>query len=121
MKKIEAIIRPNRLPAVTLALHRMEEVAGVTITEARGFGCRRSPKSAPSMVQDLIDYVSFVRVEVVCPEDSASGIALAIERAASSGQPGDGKIFISDVGQAVRIATGERGERAVCRQSPQLP
>ena len=115
MKKIEAIIRPNRLPAVTLALHRMSDLAGVTITDARGFGCHRPVKSNPGMVQDLIDYQSFTRIEIVCPDDLASGVVLEIERAASTGRQGDGKIFVSDIAQAVRIATGERGEQAIAR------
>ena len=115
MKKVEAIIRPNRLPAVTLALHKMENLSGVTITDARGFGGHRSPKVDPGIVQGLIDYVSFVRIEMVCPEEMVSELLLTIEQAAATGHPGDGKIFVSDVGQAVRIATGERGDRAVSR------
>ena len=121
MKKIEAIIRPNRLPAVTLALHRMQSLAGVTITDARGFGCRRSAKSDPRIVQDLIDYRPFTRIEIVCPDDLASGVMLEIEQAASSGQPGDGKIFVSEIAQAVRIANGERGEQVVTRPAQQAP
>lgn len=117
MKKIEAIIKPNKLPAVTLALHRMDTLAGVTITDARGFGCHRSPKTDPGIVQDLIDYVPFVRIEIVCLEEMVSELVLTIEQAASTGQPGDGKIFLSDVAQAVRIASGERGESVVTRQA----
>jgi nitrogen regulatory protein P-II 1 len=117
MKKIEDIIKPNKLPSVTLTLHRMDDLAGVTITDAKGLGCHRPPKADPSMVQDLIDYARFVRVEVVCTDECVSGIVLAVEQAASTGQPGDRKIFVSEVDQAVRIATGERGVSAISRLS----
>lgn len=115
MKKIEAIIRPKKLSAVTLALHQMDCLAGVTITEAKGFGCHRRPKTNPGIVQDMIDYQSFVRIETVCPEDLASSVVLQIEQAATTGEDGDGKIFVSEIAQAVRIATGQRGEQVVTR------
>lgn len=116
MKKIEAIIRPHKLPAVTLALYKLKGLADATITDTRGFWGHRPPKTEPDTVQDLVDYVPLVRIEIVCPEDMEFEVVLTIKQAASTGQAGDGKIYVSGVGRALRIATGERGEPVVSRQ-----
>lgn len=66
MKHIIAYIRPNKLPAVTLALHRLPSLPGMSFSEVRGFSSDRLPKSDPPIVQDLIDYSPYVRIEVFC-------------------------------------------------------
>lgn len=113
MKHIIAYIRPNKLPAVTLALHRLPSLPGMSFSEVRGFSSDRIPKSGTPVVQDLIDYTPYVRVEVFCGNDQAYEIKYTIENAARTGNNGDGKIYITDVGEAIRIQTAEREAMAV--------
>lgn len=110
MKHIIAYIRPNKLPAVTLALHRLPALPGVSFGEVRGFSSDRVPKLGRPIVQDLIDYAPYVRVEVFCGDDQAYEIKRAIQNAARTGKNDDGKIYIADVEDAIRIQTGEGEE-----------
>lgn len=110
MKHIIAYIRPNKLPAVTLALHRLPSLAGVSFSEVRGFSSDRVPKMGRPIVQDLIDYTPYVRVEVFCGDDQAYEIKYALQTAARTGRNGDGKIYLADVEDAIRIQTAEREE-----------
>lgn len=110
MKHIIAYIRPNKLPAVTLALHRLPGLPGVSFSEVHGFSSDRIPKSGPLIVQDLIDYTPYVRVETFCGDDQAYEIKFTIQNAARTGKNGDGKIYINEVTDAVRIQTSEREE-----------
>ena len=113
MKHIIAYIRPNKLPAVTLALHRLPGLPGMSFSEVRGFSSDRTPKSDPPIVQDLIDYTPYVRVEVFCGDDQSYEIKYTLERAARTGSNGDGKIYVADVSEAIRIQTAEREAIAV--------
>jgi len=108
MKHIIAYIRPHKLPTVTLALHRLPNLSGMSFSEVRGFSSDRLPKSEPTIVQELIDYTSYVRVEVFCGEDQAYEIKHTIENAAHTGNNGDGKIYVTDASEAIRIQTAER-------------
>ena len=108
MKHIIAYIRPNKLPAVTLALHRMPGLPGMSFSEVRGFSSDRLFKSGHQIVQDLVDYAPYVRVEVFCSEDNAFEVKYAIERAAHTGKNGDGKIYVTGVAEAIHIQTSER-------------
>ena len=110
MKHIIAYIRPNKLPAVTLALHRLPGLPGMSFSEVRGFSSDRIPKSGPLIVQDLIDYTPYVRVETFCSDDQSYEIKFAIQNAAHTGRNGDGKIYVADVGDAISIQTAEREE-----------
>lgn len=112
MKHIIAYIRPNKLPAVTLALHRLPGLPGMSFSEVRGFSSDRVQKSGPPIVQDLIDYTPYVRIEVFCGDEQAYEIKYTIENAARTGNNGDGKIYVTDVGEAIRIQTAEREEVA---------
>lgn len=113
MKHIIAYIRPNKLPAVTLALHRLPGLPGMSFSEVRGFSSDRAPKAGPPIVQDLIDYTPYVRIEVFCGDEQVYEIKYTIETAARTGNNGDGKIYVTDVSEAVRIQTAEREEMAV--------
>lgn len=113
MKHIIAYIRPNKLPAVTLALHRLPGLPGMSFSEVRGFGSDRTPKSGLPIVQDLIDYTPYVRVEVFCGDDQTYEIKYTIENAARTGNNGDGKLYVTEAAEAIRIQTAEREEMTV--------
>ncbi|HFE64049.1 MAG TPA: P-II family nitrogen regulator [Caldithrix sp.] len=113
MKEIKAYIKPHKLSKVTLALHGVEGLSGMSVVEVKGFG-RGKAKNAPHrIVEDLVDYVPHVKIEIVCLDEKVEEIISVIEKAAHTGLRGDGRIFVSGVEQAVRIQTGERGEEAV--------
>jgi len=106
MKKIEAIIRQFKLEDVKSSLHE-KGVQGITVTEVRGFGRQKGHTEMYRGAEYTVDLVPKYKLEIVVPEDSAQGVIDAIVQAARTGQVGDGKIFVSDLSQAVRIRTGE--------------
>lgn len=107
MKKIEAFIKSHRIDEVALALHHVEGLTGMTMTDARGFGRGRGPEHDPNELHEI------VRVEVFCEDALAETVVTTIEQAAHTGLRGDGKIYVIPVEQSVRISSGERGEVAV--------
>ena len=113
MKEIKAYIKPHKLSKVTMALHKVEGLTGMSVVDVRGFG-RGKAKNAPDrIVEDLVDYVPHVKIEIVCKDDMVEEIVSVIKGAAHTGLKGDGKIYISTIDDAIRIQTGERGEAAV--------
>jgi len=113
MKEIKAYIKPHKLTEVTLALHKIEKLAGMSVVDVRGFGRSRGKNSRHRIVEDLVDYVPHVKIEIVCRDELVEEIVSVIERTAHTGLRGDGKIYVLAVETAVRIQTGERGESAV--------
>ena len=109
MKKIEAIIKPFKLDDVKAALADVG-VKGLTVTEVKGFGRQRGHKELYRGAEYQVDFVSKIKIEVVTTESMASEIVSVIQEKARTGQVGDGKIFMLQVEQAVRIRTGESGE-----------
>lgn len=107
MKKIEAFIKTHRLDDVTLALHHVEGLTGMTVSDARGFGRARSSAHHPD------DFHQVIRVEVFCIDTLVDTVVQTIERAGHTGLRGDGKVYVLPVEQAVRVGSGERGEAAV--------
>lgn len=107
MKQIVAYVKPNKLPAVTLALHKLEGLSGVSFSEVCGFGRDRIPKTEPSVVQDLIDYAPYTRIEILCSDDQVSEVAWTIQNVAHTGHNGDGKVYVLDVCRAICIQTGD--------------
>lgn len=107
MKKIETFIKAHRLDGVTLALHHVEGLTGMTVSEARGFGRGRGSEHNPG------DFHHVVRIEVFCADALVDTVVQTIERTAHTGLRGDGKIYVLPVEQAVRISSGERGEAAL--------
>lgn len=107
MKKIEAFIKSHRLDDVALALHRIESLGGMSVTDVRGFGRKRgeAPQSA--------DFHHTVRIEVFCSDQLAPTVVDTIEKTAHTGLRGDGKVYVLPVEEAVRISTGERGHAAL--------
>ena len=115
MKKIEAIIRHSKLGEVKDALNS-KGIQGMTVTEVRGFGRQKSHVGAYRGVEYDIDFLPKVKVEVVAADNYAPEIIDTILRAAHTGEVGDGKIFVTDLSDAIRIRTGEN-DRAVVRQN----
>lgn len=112
MKKIEAIIRHFKLDDVKNALSQ-EGVAGMTITEVRGFGRQRGHTETYRGTEYAVDFVPKVKVEVAVADDKLQAIVAAIINGAQTGQIGDGKIFVSDLQETIRIRTGETGRDAL--------
>jgi len=112
MKRIEAIIRPSKLDEVKEALSEIG-IHGMTVIEVKGFGRTGGRKEVYRGSAYVVDFVPKVRVDIVAPDNLVGSILDAIEKAAKTGKIGDGKIFVSDVVEVVRIRTGERGEQAV--------
>ena len=112
MKKVEAIIRSFKLDDVKDALTE-GGIHGMTVTEVRGFGRQKGQTERYRGTEYKVDFVPKVKVEVTCADDSLQKVIDAILRAAQTGQIGDGKIFISDLRDVIRIRTGESGQDAL--------
>ena len=112
MKKIEAIIKPFKLDEVKDALHEIG-LQGLTVVEAKGFGRQKGHTELYRGAEYVVDFLPKVKIEVVCTDDLIERAVEAIQQAARTGRIGDGKIFISDIQDVIRIRTGERGEDAV--------
>jgi nitrogen regulatory protein P-II 1 len=112
MKRIEAIVRPSKLDEVKEALATIG-IQGMTVLEVKGFGRTGGRKEVYRGSAYVVDFVPKVRIEIVAADSQVSGILDAIEKAAKTGKIGDGKIFVTDVLEALRIRTGERGEQAI--------
>jgi nitrogen regulatory protein PII len=112
MKKIEAIIRPFKIDEVKDAL--MEEgVKGLTITEVRGYGRQRGHKETYRGNEYQIEFVPKIKIEVVVDDSIAEKVIESITKIARTGQIGDGKIFVYDITDVVRIRTNESGPEAL--------
>lgn len=112
MKRVEAIIRPVRFEAVKEALNEIG-VSGMTVTDVRGFGRQQGHTEKYRGSTYTINLLPKIKIEVVVPDDRAEEVVSAILESAHTGEIGDGKIFIADVEEVVRIRTGERGESAL--------
>ena len=112
MKKIEAIIRHFKLDDIKTSLTEVG-VEGMTITEVKGYGRQKGHTEMYRGNEYAIDFVPKVKIEVVVPADRANEVVEKIISKAQTGQMGDGKIFITDLADVVRIRTGERGTEAV--------
>jgi nitrogen regulatory protein P-II 1 len=112
MKKIEAIIRHFKLEDVKRALTE-HGIQGMTVTEVRGFGRQKGHTEMYRGTEYSVDFVPKIKLEIVVSDDHVKSVLDTIMRSAQTGQVGDGKIFVSDLADAVRIRTGEVGEEAV--------
>ena len=112
MKKIEAIIKPFKLDEVKEALHEVG-VSGITVTEAKGFGRQKGHTELYRGAEYVVDFLPKVKLEVVVEDGLAERVVEAIAAAARTGRIGDGKIFVSEVLDVVRIRTGESGTIAI--------
>ena len=112
MKKIEAIIRHFKLEDVKNALSE-QGVQGMTITEVRGFGRQKGHTEMYRGTEYTIDFVPKVKVEVIVDDDDSQAVIETIMRSAQTGQIGDGKIFVTDLVDTIRIRTAETGKDAL--------
>jgi len=112
MKKVEAIIKPFKLDEVKETL-RDVGVQGMTVTEVKGFGRQKGHTELYRGAEYVVDFLPKVKLEVVVPDDIVDQVVEAIKTGAYTGKIGDGKVFIMDVDNAVRIRTGETGEGAI--------
>ena len=112
MKKIEAIIKPFKLDEVKEALQEVG-LTGITVTEAKGFGRQKGHTELYRGAEYVVDFLPKVKLEVVVEDGLAERVVEAIASTARTGRIGDGKIFVMDVEEALRIRTGERGSDAI--------
>jgi nitrogen regulatory protein P-II 2 len=112
MKLIMAIIKPFKLDEVREALTGLG-IAGMTVSEVKGFGRQKGQTEIYRGAEYTTNMVPKIKLEIVCDDALASRVVEGIQQTASSGAIGDGKIFVIDVGQAVRIRTGETGDTAL--------
>ena len=112
MKKVEAIIKPFKLDEVKEAL-REAGIQGMTVTEVKGFGRQKGHTELYRGAEYVVDFLPKVKVEIIVPDDLLDQVVEVIKSSAYTGKIGDGKIFIIDVKNAIRIRTGESGEEAI--------
>lgn len=112
MKKIEAIIKPFKLDDVRQALSEIG-VTGMTAIEVKGFGRQKGHTELYRGAEYVIDFLPKVKIDIVISEDLVDSCVEAITNAARTGKIGDGKIFISNIEQVIRIRTGETGPEAI--------
>ena len=112
MKKIEAIIKPFKLDEVKQELGQIG-IQGMTVSEVKGFGRTGGKKEVYRGSAYVVDFVPKVKIEIVVPDGRVAQVIESIEKCAKTGRIGDGKIFVTDVEESIRIRTGEKGEAAI--------
>ena len=112
MKMVSAIIKPFKLDEVREALSGIG-VQGITVTEVKGFGRQKGHAELYRGAEYIVDFLPKVKIEIVIGEDLVEKAIDAIRRAAQTGRIGDGKIFVSNIEEAIRIRTGESGLDAI--------
>ena len=112
MKKVEAIIKPFKLDEVKEALQEAG-VQGITVLEAKGFGRQKGHTELYRGAEYVVDFLPKVKIEIVVTDEALDGAIEAIRKAAQTGRIGDGKIFVSNIEEAIRIRTGETGTDAI--------
>ena len=114
MKEIKAIIQPFKLLDVIEGLKQIDGLPGITVDEhVHGFGKTGSAGGHQTITVDSVNYVKKVKLELVVPDSLVESVIRAIQENAHTGNSGDGKIFVYDVQEVVKIRTNERGERAI--------
>jgi nitrogen regulatory protein PII len=112
MKKVEAIIKPFKLEEVKDALGDIG-IEGMTVTEVKGFGRQKGHTEIYRGSEYTVDFLPKIKLELVLPDSSVEAAVAAIVKSAKTGKIGDGKIFVSQIEQAIRIRTEEKGDAAV--------
>ena len=112
MKKIEAVIKPFKLDEVKEALQELG-VQGMTVLEAKGYGRQKGHTELYRGAEYVVDFLPKIKIEVVVDDGQLAGALEAIQNAARTGRIGDGKFFISEITDVVRIRTGESGAQAI--------
>jgi len=112
MKKIEAIVKPFKLEEVKDALGEVG-ITGMTVSEVKGFGRQKGHTEIYRGSEYTVDFLPKIKIELVLPDTQAESAVAVIIKSAKTGKIGDGKVFISDVEEAIRIRTEEKGEMAI--------
>jgi nitrogen regulatory protein P-II 1 len=112
LKKVEAIIKPFKLDEVKEALQDVG-LQGITVIEAKGFGRQKGHTELYRGAEYVVDFLPKVKIEIVLADEAVAAAVEAIRKAAQTGRIGDGKIFVSNIEEAVRIRTGEAGVDAI--------
>ena len=112
MKKVEAIIKPFKLDEVKDKLNQIG-IKGITVSEVKGFGRQKGHTELYRGAEYVVDFLPKIKMEVVVSDNQVEVVITTIMQAAQTGRIGDGKIFVIDLQETVRIRTGERGEDAV--------
>lgn len=112
MKLVTAIVKPFKLDEVREALAELG-VNGLTVTEVKGFGRQKGHTELYRGAEYVVDFIPKVKIEAAVPDDLLEQCLEAIQKSARTGKIGDGKIFVFDIEQAIRIRTGETGDAAV--------
>ena len=113
MKEVKAIIQQFKLSSVTRALQEIPGFPGMTVSDCRGFGKEKGKEGPHRVVEDLIDYIPKVRIEIMINDGMVDLVVETIAKAAHTGNPGDGKVFVYEIEKAVRIKTFQHGEEAL--------
>jgi nitrogen regulatory protein P-II 1 len=112
MKKIEAIIKPFKLDDVKEALNEIG-IQGMTISEVKGYGRQKGHKEIYRGAEYVVDFIPKVKIEIIVDSERAEEVVGAIKNAANTGKIGDGKIFVFNVEEVIRVRTGEKGKDAI--------
>lgn len=112
MKKIEATIKPFKLDEVKEALQELG-LQGMTVIEAKGFGRQKGQTELYRGAEYVVDFLPKIKIEVIVNDDQLAGAIAAIQNSARTGRIGDGKIFVSEIIEVIRIRTGETGANAI--------
>ena len=112
MKLVTAIIKPFKLDDVRQALHEVG-IAGITVTEVKGFGRQKGHTELYRGAEYNVDFLPKLKIETAVASELAEQVVEAIQKAASTGKIGDGKIFVSALEEVIRIRTGETGAQAI--------
>jgi nitrogen regulatory protein P-II 1 len=112
MKKIEAIIKPFKLDEVKDALQEVG-IRGITVTECKGYGRQKGQTELYRGAEYIVDFLPKTKIEIVVSDDMVEKVVEAIRQAANTDRIGDGKIFIYDIVQVIRIRTNEKGDAAI--------
>ena len=113
MKEIKAIIRPSKLLEVTEELHEIEGLPGVTVSEIKGFGKSKAKSAKNKVVYEMVEFIPRIQLEVVVNDEMVAEVVNVIQKFSHTGNTGDGKIFVVNVEEIVKIRTNERGRDAI--------
>lgn len=113
MKQVIAYIKPHQLSPVAMGLRDIPDLTGLSITKGQGFGRGRGQGEGQRIVEDDMTYIPHVRIEVFCSDERLEEVVACIASNAHTGLSGDGKVYVTEVVEAVRISDGERGRSAI--------
>lgn len=112
MKKVECIVKPFKLDDVKNAITELG-ISGMTVSEVRGFGRQKGHTELYRGAEYQVDFLPKIKIDLVVTEEQVPAIIAAVQKEASTGRIGDGKIFVSNVEQSIRIRTGENGPESL--------